>query len=72
MQYAPVLVELIACGIMQLPKECVWELEMREHPGGTWNTIHPVRDSLTVVADRLTSGTKYIFRARAGALLCPD
>lgn len=72
MQTAPVLVELISWRIMQLPKQCVWELEMREHSGGTWHTIHPVRDSLTVAADRLTSGTKYIFRARAGALLYPD
>lgn len=54
---------------LQLPKHCVWELEMKRPPDGTWHTIHPAQGALSAVADRLTPGTKYIFRARAGALL---
>ena len=45
---------------------------MKDHlGGGGWHTIHPVHGTLTVTADRLTPGTKYIFRARAGGLLTP-
>lgn len=43
---------------------------MKGPPGGSWHTIHPMHGSLSAVADRLTPGTKYIFRARAGEILC--
>ena len=54
---------------LQLPRQCIWELEMKEPSGGSWHTIHPVHASLSAAADRLTPGTKYIFRARAGEVL---
>lgn len=61
--------EAIMC--LQLPEQCIWELEMKEYSGGSWHIIHPMHGSLTVVADCLTPGTKYSFRARAGELsLC--
>ena len=64
--YPPVTFPLHA---LQLPKQCVWELEMKGPPGGAWHIIHPMHGSLSAVADRLTPGTKYIFRARAGEVL---
>ncbi len=42
---------------------------MKGPTGGSWHTIHPMHGSLSAVADRLTPGSKYIFRARAGELL---
>ena len=51
---------------LQLPKQCVWELELKDQSGGGWRTIHPAPGSLSVTPDCLTPGTKYIFRARAG------
>ena len=42
---------------------------MKGPPGGSWHTIHPMHASLSAVVDRLTPGTKYIFRARAGEML---
>ena len=51
---------------LQLPKQCVWELEMKDQSGGGWRTIHPASGTLSVTASPLAPGTKYIFRARAG------
>ena len=59
----------VLCVGLQLPRQCIWELEMKEPSGGSWHTIHPVHASLSAAADRLTPGTKYIFRARAGEVL---
>ena len=52
---------------LQLPKQCVWELEMKDQSGGGWRTTHPTHGILSMTASSLTPGTKYIFRARAGA-----
>ncbi len=75
--YFPLMTGLLqsTCGeanvCLQLPEQCIWELEMKEYSGGSWHIIHPMHGSLTVVADCLTPGTKYAFRARAGELsLC--
>ncbi len=51
---------------LQLPKQCVWELEIKDQSGGGWRTIHPASGTLSVTANPLAPGTKYIFRARAG------
>jgi hypothetical protein len=52
----------------QLPGGCVWELEARPvADGGAWRGLGPRRDTRDVAATNLTPGTRYVFRARAGA-----
>lgn len=44
-----------------------WELDLRAATDGTWRTVRAENGSRRITAAGLTPGTKYVFRARAGA-----
>ncbi|EIE23223.1 hypothetical protein COCSUDRAFT_66228 [Coccomyxa subellipsoidea C-169] len=60
-----------ATGGSQLPKGCLWEMEMRLQSDSVWRSIHSSTSTGPVTANDLLPGTKYVFRARGGRKL-PD
>ena len=53
-------------GAVQLPRGCVWELEVRPQAASAWRPLGAQQELKGVCADGLLPGTKYVFRARAG------
>ncbi|KAK9907292.1 hypothetical protein WJX75_000842 [Coccomyxa subellipsoidea] len=60
-----------ATGGSQLPKGCLWEMEVRPQSESAWRAIHSSSSTAPMTANDLLPGTKYVFRARAGRKL-PD
>ena len=55
----------------QLPKGCLWEMEVRPQSESAWRAIHSSSSTAPMTANDLLPGTKYVFRARAGAPFSP-
>ena len=57
----------LAWAWVQLPAGCVWDLEVRPQAGSAWRPLGARQELQDVCVDSLLPGTKYVFRARAGA-----